>query len=137
MPAHEPLELPTRFTGLFGLVLFHQHHGVLLLRSGDREDGGPRRIEIVFKGVVWMEIPSWFSDFSITECLIDEVIEHIPPGHRGKAQSRRVYRLEIDSTPHYIIAGKVFAASDEGSYFDVSPLLPEIEVNLRFESDAG
>jgi hypothetical protein len=133
VPSHETLKLPTRFTGLFGLVLFHQHHGVLLLRSGNREDGGPRRIDILFKGVVWMEIPSWFSDFSISQCLIDEVMEHIPPSHRAKAESRHVYRIDIDGTPHYIIAGSVFAASDDAAYFDASPLLPEVEVNLRFE----
>jgi hypothetical protein len=131
--SHEPLKLPTRFTGTFGLMLFHQHHGVLLLRSGDREDGGPRRIDILFKGVVWMEIPTWFNGIAISRCLIDEVIEHIPPSHRAKAESRHVYRIDIDRTPHYIIAGNVFAASDDGSYFDRSPLLPEIEVNLRFQ----
>jgi hypothetical protein len=135
VPPHEPLKLPTRFTGHFGLVLFHQHHGVLLLRSGDRDDGGPRRIDILFKGVVWMEIPSWFSDFSISQCLIDEVIAHIPPSHRAKAESRHVYRIDIDRTPHYVIAGSVFAASDDGSYFDTSPLLPEVEVSLRFDAD--
>jgi hypothetical protein len=130
----QPLRLPTRFTGRFGLVLFHQHHGVLLLRSGDREDGGPRRIELLFRGVVWMSIPSWFSDFSIEQCLIDEIIEYIPPGHRAKAQSRKVYRVDIDRTPHYIIAGSVFASSDDAPYFDPSPLLPEIEVNLKFDT---
>jgi hypothetical protein len=131
--SHEPLILPTRFNGLFGLVLFHQHHGTLLLRSGDRDDGGPKRIDLLFKGVVWMEIPSWFSDFTLEQCLIDEVIGHIPPSHRGKAESRRVYRLEIDRTPHYIIAGGVFASADGGAYFDPSPLLPEVEINLRFD----
>jgi hypothetical protein len=130
---HEPLSLPTRFNGLFGLVLFHQHHGVLLLRSGDRDDGGPKRIDVLFRGVVWMEIPSSFTGFTIAQCLIDEVIGHIPPSHRGKAESRRVYRLEIDGTPHYIIAGSVFASADDGAYFDASPLLPEVEVNLRFD----
>lgn len=133
MAPHEPLALPTRFNGLFGLVLFHQHHGVLLLRSGDRDDGGPRRVDVLFRGVVWMEIPSSFTDFTIAQCLIDEVIERIPPGHRGKAESRHVYRLEIDRTPHYVIAGSVSASSDDAAYFDPSPLLPEVEVNLRFE----
>jgi hypothetical protein len=129
----QPLALPTRFTGQFGLVLFHQHHGVLLLRSGDRDDGGPRRIDLLFRGVVWMTIPSWFSDFSIEQCLIDEVIDYLPPGLRGKAQSRKVYRLDIDGMPHYVIAGSAFASSDDRSYFDPSPLLPEIEVSLRFD----
>ncbi len=128
------LSLPTRFTGLFGLVLYYQHHGVLLLRSGDRDDGGPRRIDLLFRGVVWMSLPAWFSDFAIEQCLIDEVVENIPPGHRAKAQSRKVYRVEIDGTPHYVIAGGVFASSDQLSYFDPSPLLPEIEVNLKFDA---
>jgi hypothetical protein len=127
------LALPTRFTGQFGLVLYYQHHGVLLLRSGDRGDGGPRRIDLLFRGVVWMSIPSWFGDFEIDQCLIDEVIDYIPPGLRGKAQSRKVFRLDIDGTPHYIIAGSAFASSDDRSYFDPSPLLPEIEVSLKFD----
>ena len=131
----DSLELPARFNGLFGLVLFHQHHGVLLLRSGDRDDGGPKRIELLFRGVVWMSLPSWFSDFTVERCLIDEVIDYIPPSHRGKAQSRKVYRVDIDRTPHYVIAGGVFASSDNAAYFDPSPLLPELEVNLRFDGE--
>ena len=51
------LQLPARFNGQFSVVLFHQHHGVLLLRSGDRDDGGPRRIDLLFRGVVWMSLP--------------------------------------------------------------------------------
>ena len=128
------LALPTRFTGRFGLVLYYQHHGVLLLRSGDRDDGGPRRIDLLFRGVVWMSIPSWFGGFSIEQCLVDEVIDYIPPGLRGKAQSRKVYRLDIDETPHYIVAGSVFASSDDRAYLDPSPLLPEIEVGLKFDA---
>jgi hypothetical protein len=128
-----PLHLPARFNGEFGLVLFHQHHGVLLLRSGDRDDGGPKRIDLLFRGVVWMSMPCWFSDFTIEQCLIDEVVDSIPPSHRGKAHSRKVYRLDIDRTPHYIVAGSVFVSRDDQPYFDPSPLLPEIEVSLRFE----
>jgi len=104
------------------------------MRSGDRDDGGPRRIDLLFRGVVWMSLPSWFSDFTVEQCLLDEVIEYIPPSHRAKAQSRKVYRVDIDHTPHYVIAGSVFAASDDLSYFDPSALLPEIEVNLKFDA---
>ena len=89
--------------------------------------------EIVFKGVVWMSLPAWFEGFAIEQCLIDEVIERIPRSLRGKVESRKVYRLDIEGRPQYVIAGSVFAASDDGSYFDASPLLPELEVNLRFE----
>ena len=127
------LELPARFNGLFGLALFHQHHGVLLLRSADRDDGGPRRVELAFRGVVWMSLPAWLSDFTVEQALIDEVIAYIPPSHRGKAESRKVFRVDIDRTPHYVIAGSVQASRDDGAYFDPSPLVPELEVNLRFE----
>jgi hypothetical protein len=129
----DALDLPARFNGLFGLVLYHQHHGVLLLRSGDRDDGGPRRIDLLFRGVVWMSLPSWFSDFTLERCLVDEVFDYLPPSHRGKAESRKVYRVDIDRTPHYVIAGSVFAASDDLSYFAPCQLLPEIEVHLKFE----
>jgi len=128
-----PLQLPAHFNGEFGIVLFHQHRGVLLLRSGDRDDGGPRRIDLLFRGVVWMSLPAWFGEFTIEQCLIDDVIASIPPSHRGKASSRHVYRIDIDRTPHYVVAGNVFGSRDDRGYFDASPLLPEIEVNLRFE----
>jgi hypothetical protein len=126
------LTLPARFNGLFGLVLYYQHHGVLLLRSGDRDDGGPKRVELLFRGVVWMSLPAWLQDFTVEQCLIDEVIKYIPPSHRGKAESRKVFRVDIDRTPHYVIAGSMSSAKDDGAYFDPSPLLPEVEVNLRF-----
>ena len=116
-------------------MLYYQHHGVLLLRSGDRDDGGPRRIDLLFRGVVWMSLPAWFSDFTIEQCLLDEVLEYLPPSHRSKAESRKVFRVDIDRTPHYVIAGSVFATQDDGSYFDPSPLLPEIEVNLKFDGE--
>ena len=131
----EPLALPARFNGLFGLTLFHQHHGVLLVRSGDRDDGGPRRIDLLFRGVVWMSLPAWFSDFALEQCLIDEVIPYLPASLRGKAESRKVFRVDIDRTPHYVIAGSVSASTDDGAYFDPSPLLPELEVNLRFDAE--
>ena len=133
MSLSTPLQLPARFNGQFGLVLYYQHHGLLLLRSGDRDDGGPRRIDLLFRGVVWMSIPSWFHDFTVEQCLLDEVLEYIPPSHRGKAESRKVYRVDIDRTPHYIIAGGVFASSDDLPYFEPSALLPEVEVNLKFD----
>jgi hypothetical protein len=129
------LTLPTRFNGHFGLVLYYQHHGVLLLRSGDRDDGGPKRIDLLFRGVVWMSLPAWFSDFTIEQCLLDEILEYIPPSHRAKAESRKVYRVDIDRTPHYVIAGGVFTSSDELSYFEPSPLLPEVEVSLKFDAE--
>jgi hypothetical protein len=131
----DSLELPARFNGHFGLVLYHQHHGVLLLRSADRDDGGPKRMELLFRGVVWMSLPAWFSDFTVERCLIDEVIDYIPPSNRGKAESRKVFRVDIDRTPHYVIAGGVFASTDDASYFAASPLLPELEVNLRFDGE--
>lgn len=127
-----PLELPARFNGHFGLVLYHQSHGQLLLRSHDRDDGGPRRVDILFKGVVWMSLPAWFEDFTLDLCLIDEVVDRIPASLRGKVQSRKVYRLDLEACPHYVIAGSVMTAADEGSYFDASPLLDEVEVNLKF-----
>jgi hypothetical protein len=127
------LALPARFTGQFGLVLYYQQHGVLLLRSYDREDGGPKRIDILFRGVIWMSIPSWFQDFILERGVHDEVFEFIPRSHRAKAESRKVYRLSIDGTPHYVIAGNVLVSSDELSWFDASPLLPEVEVNLKFD----
>ena len=128
------LQLPARFNGDFGVVLFHQYHGVLLVRSGDRDDGASRRIDLLFRGVVWMSLPSWFSDFTIEQCLLDEVLQRIPPDHRGKAQSRKVYRIDIDRTPHYVVAGNVFLARDDRPYFEPSALLPEIEINLRFDN---
>jgi hypothetical protein len=130
----DTLSLPARFNGQFGISLFHQHHGVLLLRSADRDDGGPRRIELLFRGVVWMSLPAWFSDFTIEQALLDEVIDYIPPSHRGKAESRKVFRVDIDRTPHYVIAGSIACSSDDGAYFDASPLLPEVEINLRFDT---
>jgi hypothetical protein len=132
---HPPLTLPARFNGHFGLVLYYQHHGVLLLRSGDRDDGGPKRIDLLFRGVVWMSLPAWFSDFTVEQCLLDEVLEYIPPSHRAKAESRKVYRVDIDRTPHYVIAGGVFTSSDELSYFEPSALLPEVEVSLKFDAE--
>jgi hypothetical protein len=134
---HEPLKLPTRFTGRFGLVIYHQNHGQLLIRSHDRDDGGHKRIDILFKGVVWMSLPAWFETFTLEQRLIDEVLDRIPRSLRGKMESRKLYRLDIEGQPQYVIAGSVFAASDNGTYFDPSPLLPEIEVNLRFEEGAG
>ena len=46
------------------------------------------------------------------------------------------YRLDIDRTPHYVVAGNLAMAQDNSPYFHPSILLPEIEVNLRFDDPA-
>ncbi len=128
-------DLPARFNGLFGIVIYHQSHGQLLLRSHDRDDGGPRRLDVLFKGVVWMSLPAWFDSFTIEQCLIDEVVDRIPRSLQGKVQSRKVYRLDIEGRPQYVIAGSLHASGDDGTYFDPSPLLQEVQVNLRYDGD--
>ena len=128
------LQLPARFNGEFSLVLFHQYHGVLLLRSGDRDDGGPKRIDVLFRGVVWMSLPSWLSDFTIEQCLLDEVLDQ----RAARAISAR--RSRARSTGSTSIARRTTSSramcpqrAMTCAFFDPSPLLPEIEVNLRFE----
>ena len=127
------LQLPARFNGEFCLVLFHQYHGVLLLRSGDRDDGGPKRIDLLFRGVVWMSLPSWFSDFTIEQCLLDEVIECVPRAIAARRSRARCTASTSIARRTTSSRATLSAARDDLPYFDPSPLLPEIEVNLRFE----
>jgi hypothetical protein len=44
-----------------------------------------------------MSLPAWFEGFTIEQCLIDEVIDRIPRSLRGKVESRKVYRLDIEA----------------------------------------
>jgi len=84
-----------------------------------------------------MSFPSWFSDFTIEQCLLDEVPEYLSPSHRAKVESRRVFRVDIDRTPHDVIAGGVFSTHDDSSYFDPFRCFPRsrsISVSRRNKS---
>src|SRR5690242_21519887 len=74
-----------------------------LFRS-DRDDGGPRRIDVLFRGVVWMSLPAWFESFTIEQRLVAEVVDRIPRSLRGKAD-RKSTRL---NSSHMSISYAVF-----------------------------
>ena len=44
-----------------------------------------------------------------------------------------MYRIDIHRTPDYVVAGNVLEARDDRDYFEPSSLLPEIEINLKFD----
>lgn len=85
----------------FQVWLYTVSHGQLLLRSVKSADHATR-IDLLFKAVEFVEIPTSFDGLQV------ERVE-------------REYRLSGDGWRGRIVAGSCFAAEDDGDYFDPSP----------------
>ncbi len=122
-------ELPVRFDGSFSMQLYWVSHGLLLLRSANREHS-PRRIEILFLDVVWISLPAWFTGAEIAACELEPLLGHLPPSLRAEARFRRAFRLATEGVDHHIIAGSFSIAQGDEPYFANSALLPDLRVTL-------
>jgi hypothetical protein len=100
-------------------VLYAVGHGQLLLRS-NRSDEVPTRIEVLFKDVAALELPTLFDGLSITEATPDEAQGLNVQLGSWPIHRRKVFVLRGTNYLGYVIAGAVFWHEDEGSHYDES-----------------
>jgi hypothetical protein len=108
-------------------------HGQLLLRSTKTEEM-PTRIDILFKPVSFMELPTLFH--GITVC---EVESGDADGILGRIQAseyhiiykhQKVYKLSSGDVVAYVVASAFVVHEDDGEYYDRSALFHQFFSDL-------
>ena len=105
----------------FQLWEYHIGHKQLLLRS-TKESDHPTRVEVAFKNVRALKIPTVMRDLSIS--LASDSMATAARGQTGTdARTASVFAVVGSGFEGYVIAGVAFGHEDEGEYSDPSPLL--------------
>jgi hypothetical protein len=107
-----------KYDGRFQWWSYTVGHGQLLLRS-TWSAARPTQVDILFKDVVAVSLPTSVDDIEILESDITD-----EPGLAVLAGRKRfvVRGREVDG---YVIAGAIFHTEGELSHGDQSPLLPK------------
>lgn len=105
----------------FELWRYTVSHGQLLMRS-NKGVGAETRIEILFKDVGFMALPTLLEGLAISECAADaEGVPSrpaLPPGQSW-------YRIESGGGDFYVAAGSVTVNEDALEYDEPSGLLTD------------
>ncbi len=105
----------------FQLWEYQVGHAQLLLRS-PKEGAHLTRLEIAFKNVQAVKIPTLIRDLSIG--IADTEPSAAALAEAGTAvRTSLVFAIDGSGFQGYVIAGIAFGHEDEGEYFDPSPLL--------------
>ena len=100
-------------------------HSQLLLRATkDREHA--TRVDVLFKGVGAMQLPSVMSALTVREAESGEREAILGSTSVDMPEERRCFVLEGPDFQGWVVAGAVVSAEDEGEYFEPSPLLDRL-----------
>jgi hypothetical protein len=105
----------------FQLWNYQVSHAMLLLRSPKDADHSTR-VEIAFKNVRAIKLPTRLDDLAIS--VADESSAQSIRAEAGALkEGGEVFLIEGVGTKGYVIAGIAFGQEDEGDYAEPSPLL--------------
>lgn len=124
-PTISPLRLPAHFERDFAVHFYWVVGGLLLLRSR-RLPGVRPRVDVLFRGVLWMGLPAYLDRLHVTSAPAEALPFLLPAPVRRELHRHHVYRLRAPETSYYVVAGEILSAEDEGEYFDPSALLPDL-----------
>lgn len=110
-----------RFDGPFAVWCYTIEHGRLLLRR-TKSTEHPTRVDILFKDVGWMCMPTTFADVRIREASSGEADSLLSAGSL-RTLGRRIYAVFGPNWEGYVLAGVVVWKEDDGEYNDPSLLL--------------
>lgn len=112
-PGLTPMMDQLKFARPFQLWHYTVSHGQLLLRSNRRDNLGTR-IDILFKDVGFLALPTSMPDLTLTQWPADEqlAIEI----RRGRTQ----FELKGTNFEGYVIAARMYWHEDEGRHADES-----------------
>jgi len=100
-------------------------HGQLLLRATKDRDH-LTRVDVLFKGVGAMQLPSVMQSLTVKEAEPEEREEILGSTSVSMPEERRCFVLEGPGFRGWVIAGAVVSMEDEGEYFEPSPLLDRL-----------
>ena len=107
------------FQRRFQVWLYSVSHAQLLLRS-NKSNEVPTRIDVLFKKVVSINLPTMFDGLSITEATSGEAQSLNAQVGSQSAHGLKVFLLRGTNFTGHVIAGAVFVHEDEGSHYDES-----------------
>jgi hypothetical protein len=115
-------EETVRFDGRFALWSYTIGHGRLLLRRTKSAEH-PTRVDILFKDVGWMCIPTDIADVRIQEATSDEAESVLANTGTVRRDGRKMFVVSGAQCRGYVLAGIVVWKEDVGEYSDPSSLL--------------
>jgi hypothetical protein len=107
--------------GKFQLWSYSVGHGLLLLRS-PKSKVRATQVDILFKNVAALKIPTVFNDVHIKEVLFDELQPKPELGDLTIA-NRKIFCASGQNFSGYIIADAVMVDESDREYDSISPLL--------------
>lgn len=113
---------PSTFSSqrVFQVWRYSVSHGQLLLRSTKTAEF-PTRVEVLFKSVAFMALPSLLDGLLVSECASAD----LPACLKAISVERPWYKLSSNGNPSYVAAEVFFVSEDELEYFDPSPLMDD------------
>jgi hypothetical protein len=114
---------PKSFNRVFEVWKYQVGHGQLLLRS-TKNDECPTRIDLGFKDVVYVQLPTLVNVASVRVGGATELPSAV--GAELDLQGRKVFVLESDCVGGIIVAGFAAWSEDVGEYHEPSPVLPTL-----------
>lgn len=100
-------------------------HSQLLLRATKDRDHATR-VDVLFKGVGAMQLPSVMSSLTVREADLKEREVIFGTTSVEMPEERRCFVLEGPDFQGWVVAGAVVSVEDEGEYFEPSPLLDRL-----------
>ena len=108
-----------KYAGAFQWWSYTVSHGQLLLRS-TRSSGRPTQVDVLFKDVVAVQLPTLIHDLEVLETDREGAAGRMPFDSQGRA----IFIVRGRDTEGYVVAGAVFHDEGDHAYYDPSPLLP-------------
>jgi hypothetical protein len=112
--------METFFDRMFQLWAYTVGHGQLLLRSV-KSDSAPSRVDLAFKDVVALKLPSFFDQLAVEESSARQVALS-----ESLAAGRRVWILRGTcggaTFEGFVVAGAMLSIEDDGEYNEPSQI---------------
>lgn len=110
----------TSFRGRFQWWVYEVGHGCLLLRS-PKSPGRPTRIDILFKNVAAVDLPTVFDDPTVKRTDTSD----LPKDRLGALEpfDRSVYLVAGPRVNGTVVAGTMVWCEDDGEYHEPSSLM--------------
>ena len=102
--------MATSYKRMFQVWAYTVSHGQLLLRS-TKTDKIPTRVDILFKDMVALKLPSAFEELEI----IESTAEHVGL-HQDAIKGRTVWSLRGPGFDGFVVAGAMAVHEDDGEY---------------------
>lgn len=117
-----PVTHEVRFARQFQLWAYSVGHAQLLLLSPKPSDT-TNRIEVLFKNVAWVNLPTVMQELIIREVSEGEAPAMLEKVDRNALKNRKIFLVQSLSSKGFVIAGICAWGEDSKEYFEPSTLL--------------